>query len=85
MIAQRWYTRTNEWWIGRKVRTLDNIRTRAGLTLAEGSICEVVRKFKGLTLRTERCVHCGVQFEVAKMALGRLDWADEETRGRQKQ
>lgn len=65
------YRRTTERdLLGRRYRLASDVRRRDDSVIAKGTIVEVRRKFGGLTVRTDRCEHCGVQLAV------RLDPAD---------
>lgn len=48
--AAEYKTNSGEWWAGRRVRLLRDIRTRGGKLFRKRRIARVERKFGGLTL-----------------------------------
>jgi len=67
MIGNKLYhKRTGEWFKGKKVRTLYELRN--GYTvIPEGTVLTITRKSSGFTLEGEPCEHCGVQVRISKV------------------
>ena len=53
-------------WIGRKVRTLRELRNYWGMIPA-GTVCAVDDNHSGLRLATEPCDHCGVKIYISRV------------------
>lgn len=55
-----------EWFIGKKVRTLRTLRSRA-IEIPKGTICEITDKFGGFGIRANPCSCCGVGIFMKKI------------------
>lgn len=64
-----------KWWEGRRVRLLREVES-GRLLLRAGTILPVVGKFKGLTLRSEPCGHCGVSVYITKVPPSAIEFVD---------
>ena len=57
----------DKWWVGRRVRSIGTIETTRGTTFPPGTLFTVTRKWKGLTIRCDKCPHCGIQQSVREI------------------
>ncbi len=62
------YRKKNEaWFLGKRVRARQRLET-GYQSIAAGAVLVICGKFKGFTLETERCDHCGVSVYIRKVA-----------------
>lgn len=57
----------DRWWAGKRVRSRREIETNRGTVFPHGTLFTVMRKWKGLTLRCDKCPHCGIQQNVKEI------------------
>ena len=69
-----WYRRPERWWRDQRVVTCVALSTRGGVTAPVGTRARVTQKFKGLTLQTDPCPHCGVTFRISRVPVTDLRW-----------
>lgn len=67
MVSGKEYRkRSSAFWVGKKVRTRGVLRNGV-IEIPTGTICEIRRKFKGFTLKTDPCKCCGVSVFISKV------------------
>jgi len=59
-------------WVGRKVKTLRELRNGNTLVPA-GTVMEVSRNHSGLWLMTDGCSHCGVRVFITKVPMSDVE------------
>lgn len=62
---------------GLTVRTVTEIRNGA-MIIPAGTVCEVDEWFRGLTLITSRCPHCGVRMFVTRVSQSRVELVEPQ-------
>jgi len=60
---------------GKRVRLLEATYTGA-MIIPKGAICTVTGKFKGISLNSEPCPHCGVVIRVMRVQPYQVEFLD---------
>lgn len=77
MTNKQYRQHNAEWFKGKKVRALREIKSRH-ITIPEGATLTIAAKYSGFELRSERCDHCGVKVTIRKVEPAAVALIDEE-------
>jgi len=66
MNARTYKKHTEAFFMGRKVRTLIEMRNN-NMVIPAYSLCTITRKFDGFNLTSDPCKHCGVRISISRV------------------
>ncbi len=72
MDAIKFKNKTDDWWKGKKVKSLVELKN-SWASLPAGTIFTVERKWAGLQLRSDPCEHCGMRLYITKVPYESLE------------